>query len=72
MPVKTIQIPISLYEGFLYSVLCQFLVMQICITESEERKLIQVNHAFKRFFQTVRALDSFHGDLTTFHSLDDF
>ena len=26
----------------------------------------------KLFFRTVRALDSFHGDLTTFHSLDDF
>ena len=44
--------------------------MEIHDAHSKQGKLVQGYHLLNSFFSTVRALDSIHGNLTTFHLLD--
>ena len=39
--------------------------MQICIAELQQRKLVLKHHALDSLFFSVRALDRFHGVLTS-------
>ena len=41
--------------------------MEIHDAHSKQGKLVQGYHVLNSFFLTVRALDSIHGNLTTFH-----
>lgn len=44
--------------------------MEIHDTHPKQGKLVQGYHVLNSFFFTVWALDSNHGNLTTFHLLD--